>query len=166
MTKKQMIKSLAKIFTKDQKEFDLLHKRIIRSFNLNEEQKTQVQFGIIVPADKSLQNFNNKLNSHKELIHISEKLQRSKFTAYQFFLTEFHRCGVHIPDIDIEKLQETPEESVNELEIFFSRFVGQYYYRINDKRIIKELPLRKFLERYPDVRILIDIWFRKTKQYR
>ena len=162
---KKYLSHLARQYLQLKKDFELSQQEIVSGLKLDPNKRDQVRFGIINPAEPSLQVYADKINSNTDLILMHESMKKIKLSAYKFLLSEMWVRKIKIPGSDINKMFEEPEKSSDELEALFLGLAGYEHIYIVDDKIVKELPARIYVRNHPEFLKMVDYWTKKVKEF-
>jgi hypothetical protein len=132
-------------------------------FNFPPEQGRQLEFGTIIPADRSLQYYADIINSDSELIEISEKINDIIMEGCSEIFKELVSKRQIIPGYDLESFIDNPNDNVDEILNLMQSFGGyKHIHTFNDfnsyGKIALEVPALEYIQNDLEVTTAINYW--------
>jgi hypothetical protein len=160
------LKVLSKKYRRFKIEFFNHSNELINTFNLSEEQKKSVAFGIIKTGDPHFQNYLDILNSNKKLSQLSRKIIETKCDGINRILRFALKCNEDIQGYHIEKLLMDPINNRNELFNLFEGLTGVHHIHIINDKIMLEIPAREYVLSNKQLLRYVDYWNKILNDFR
>lgn len=159
----QTLTSLSKNYQEVKKMFLQSSERIRSNFNIPNDKKSSVDFGIIMTSDPSLQEFVDILNNNKTLINLNEKLNTLRYEGIFIILEYALRCNEEISGYDLNILLENPIMNQEEILILFEGLTGVHHIHNNNDKIMLEIPSREYVIQNKTLLMYVDFWARELE---
>jgi hypothetical protein len=137
---------------------------LIDQFHLSPEQREELDFGIIIPYDRTLQKYADKINSDSTLNELADKISGTILSGCTEIISHLYSKGYKVPGYNLPDFIEFPEENIYEI-INLMRGLGGYehIHCIGDK-IALEIPARIVVENDKHFLFYIDSWLATIKE--
>lgn len=169
ITKEETVLRRLKIYSVDYKQkeedFQLRKALLLGQFNLKPGQQREVDFGITVPADRSLQNYCDILNSDPELNELYSQISTVILEGCGEIFKELLSQDKYVPGYDLEEFIKDPEENASEILELMQGFGGIQHIHFIKGKLALEVPASKFLPRDRQLKRAIKYWLKTVKEF-
>ena len=152
------LKALSKRYSRLKVDFYSFSDQLINTFNLSEEQKSSVAFGIIKTSNPDLQIYADILNYSTKLNQLSRRLSETKCEGIVKILEFALKCDEKIQGYNLVKLLDDPKTNKDEIIDLFEGLTGVHHIHIIDDKIMLEMPARECIINNPKLLVYIDFW--------
>ena len=160
----EKLKILSKQYRKTKKKFLDYSAEIKSTFNLLDEQKNSVDFGIIETCNPDLQKFVDILNNDKSLKKLNTQFRRIKFEGIITILEYALESDEKISGYDINILLKNPVKNRNEISSLFEGLAGVHHIHMIDGKIMMELPSRGYVIKNRRLLKYLDFWNKELQK--
>jgi hypothetical protein len=152
--------ALSKRYRRLKVDFYSISNELINSFNLSQEQKSSVAFGITKTSYPDLQIYVDILNSNMKLTQLSKRLIETKCVGIIKILEFALKCNEQIQGYNLGKLLDDPKTNREEIIDLFDGLTGVHNIHLIDDKIMMEMPARECILSNPKLLKYIDFWCR------
>ena len=161
----QELVTLSKQYRKTKSKFFDYSETTKSSFNLSDEQKNSIAFGIIKPADPHLQKYVDILNNDRNLKKLNRQFSKTKFEGIIKILQYAVNCEESISGYDLKKLLEHPLRNRKEINILFEGLAGVQHVHMIDGKIMMEIPARGYIIESRRLLKYVDFWYKELNKF-
>ena len=159
------LKAYSEPYRSRKEEFRLRNNYLKGQFKLKPGQHKDVDFGIMIPADRSLQKYCDILNSDMVLNDLQAKIKAIILDGCVRIFEELKAHEIYIPGYDLDEFIKDPEENDQEILNLMQGFGGyKHIITIRDK-ITLEIPAKKFLTKDRHLKHAIKYWLKTVKEF-
>ncbi|MGE5406698.1 MAG: hypothetical protein ACM3NR_03210 [Methanosarcina sp.] len=155
---------LSKDYMKAKNEFFQYSDTLKDSFNLSEENKSSVAFGIVDTKDPNLQKYVDILNSDETLIDLNSRFSKIKLEAVTEILQYALKCEEEIPGYDLNIILRDPSKNRGEIYDLYEGFAGVHHIHDIEGKIMLEIPAREYVFKNRRLLKYVDFWAKETKE--
>lgn len=160
----QKLVPLSKQYRKTKNKFLDYSSTLKCPFNLSDEQKNSVDFGILETCNPDLQKFVDILNNDQKLKKLNYKLRKIKFDGIITILEYALKCDEKISGYDLNILLKNPLKNRDEISSLFEGLAGVHQIHMIDGKIMMELPSRGYVIKNRKLLKYIDFWFKELEK--
>jgi hypothetical protein len=161
----QKLTHLSKRYNLSKSEFFEFSDTLKNTFNLSNEQVSQVSFGIVETANKSLQKYVDILNNDNKLNKLYNEFSKLKLDGIIIILEYALKCGEEISGYDLNILLKNPLKNLNEITNLFEGLAGVQHIHIIDGKIMLEIPACEYVIKNRRLLKYVDFWTRELEKY-
>jgi len=168
MTKRTLLrrlKALSKPYKEKKRLFESRCVMLKNQFGLNSEQKREVDFGIIIPADRSLQKYCDMLNDDPELNNLQDQINKVILEGCVDIFKDLRSRNKSFPGYDLEAFIENPKDNIQEILEFMQGLGGYHHIHSVGEKIALEIPAKKFLPNDRQLKRAIKYWLKIVKEF-
>lgn len=155
----------AESYKRKKKSFRKRLKTLKDQFNLKPEQEREVDFGIIIPADRSLRKYTDILNADKELNKLSDQINDIILKGCVVIFKDIISSGKYIPGYELEEFIKDPDENTDEIINLMQGFGGAKHIHTVKGKITLEIPARRYINKNKDLMKIINFWLKTVKEF-
>lgn len=160
----EKLKILSKQYIKTKKKFLDYSAEIKSTFNLLDEQKNSVDFGIIVTSNPDLQKFVDILNTDKSLKKLNTQFRTIKLEGIITILEYALESDEKISGYDLNNLLKNPLKNQDEFCSLFEGLTGIHHIHSIDGKIMMELPSRGYVIKNRRLLKYVDFWNKELQK--
>lgn len=139
-------------------------KELKDQFHLSPEQGEELDFGIIIPFDRTLQKYADIINSDSTLNELADKISEIILSGCTGIITMIYQKGHKIPGYNLLTFIEYPEDNINEIINFMQGLGGYEHIHCIGEKITLEIPARVVVENDKQLLFYIDFWLANIKE--
>jgi len=159
------LKTYAVSYKKKKAEFRLRNGIVKSQFNLKADQQREVEFGTIIPADRSLQKYVDILNSDPELNDLKDQISDIILKGCTAIFKEMIANGTYLPGYDLEEFVRNPHENTQEIVNLMQGFGGYKHIHSIGEKIALEIPAKRYLRKDRNLMRCIRFWLKTVKEF-
>ena len=133
-------------------------KDLKEQFHLSPEQEEELDFGIIIPFDRSLKKYADIINSDSTLNELADKISGIILSGCTEILSFMFQRGYDVPGYNLPTFIEFPEENIHEIINLMKGLGGYENIRCIGDIITLEIPARVVVENDRHLIYCIDFW--------
>lgn len=157
--------SLTGSYIRNKKEFKSREAILKGQFSLEPEQEREVEFGIIIPADRSLQKYLDILNSDPKLNTLSKKILDIILKGCVEIFKELNLKKINIPGYDLDAFIHDPEDYADEILNLMQGFGGCKHIHTIKGKLALEIPAKRFIKKEKYLRHCIKFWLKTVSEF-
>lgn len=168
MTKRtllQRLKAITKPYKEKKRLFESRCGMLKQQFGLNSEQEREVDFGIIIPADRSLQKYCDILNADPELNEIQNQIRNVILEGCVDIFKDLRFREKLFPGYDIDAFIRSPEDNTQEIKELMQGLGGYKHIHSIGEKIALEIPAKEFLPKDRQLKRAINYWLKSVKEF-
>ena len=127
-------------------------------------QSEELDFGIIIPADRTLQKYADIINSDSTLNEVAEKISGTILSGCTELLSCIYQRGYNVSGYNLPAFIEFPEENISEIINFMKGLGGYEHIHSVGEKITLEIPARVVIENDRHLLFCIDFWLANIKE--
>ncbi|NLD49201.1 MAG: hypothetical protein GX660_18730 [Clostridiaceae bacterium] len=158
---KKVLKEFAASYKLKKAEFDYRHQTLIKQFNLSKNEKKQVSYGILVPANRSLIKYTDILNSDLELNRLHNEFKDIFLAGNMLLIKIIEEKNIKISGYNLKAFVENPKDNFQEIENLIYGLHGYKHIHTIQDKVTLEIPARHYIKKHPNLIKLVDYWFKK-----
>lgn len=134
-------------------------------FKLSPEQLREVDFGIIIPADRSLQKYTDMVNSDESLNALSDQLFEVILKGCTEIFMEIIEKKQYIPGYDLDEFIKNPVDNTQEIVNLMQGFGGYEHIHCIREKITLEIPARRYISKHKPLHRAVKFWLKTVKEF-
>lgn len=138
-------------------------KAIKDPLNLTSEQSIEVDFGLIIPADESLQKHADMVNNDEILNELNDQLRYLMLKGCVAIFKLILEKGIQIQGYDLNELIRSPNENYDEIINLMQSLGGAQHIHFIDEKIALEIPARECVEQDRQIMTVLKYWLKNIK---
>jgi len=155
---KQQLKELTERYHIDNKELHERQEDLISHFELDENEKRYVRYGVVEPFNMSYKKFVDIINNDIYITKLSEDINNVLLEGNLLIIQLLINKSISPPGYNVYAFVEKPQYYQKEIYNLVLSLSGYEHIHIYDDLILFELPARVYLSDYPEIRRLVDLW--------
>jgi len=159
------LEAYAKSYSLLKKRFNARSIEIKDMFNLPAEKENDIEFGLIIPADRSLQKYADIINKDSELNILADRISDVILGGCSEIFKAIVLKGYEIPGYDLQSFIEAPHGSEDEINCLIQGFGGYEHIHSIDGKIVLEVPARRYIERDQSIIEATDLWLNTVEEF-
>ena len=160
----EKLEILSKQYRKTKNKFLDYSAEIKSTFNLLNEHKNSVDFGIIETCNPDLQKFVDILNNDKTLKKLNTRFRGIKFEGIITILEYALECDEKISGYDLNILMKNPLKNRDEISSLFEGLAGVHHIHLIAGKIMMELPSRGYVIKNRRLLKYVDFWNKELQK--
>jgi hypothetical protein len=134
-------------------------------FNLSKSQRNEVEFGIIIPADRSLQKYADIINRDRKLNRLSDETEQLILNGSLMIIQYAYDIHIGIPGYDLQAFLIDPEENFGEIINLMQGLGGYEHIHCIGEKIVLEIPARRYVQENKKILEYIDRWLSEIEEF-
>ncbi|NJK94726.1 MAG: hypothetical protein HC905_07215 [Bacteroidales bacterium] len=159
------LKSLATQYNATRADFIARIQELKEPLSLSIDQQSQVDYGILEPADPALQKNCDFINRDEQAGKLSQRMHSLFLDGSLIIIKKLQELQITFRRHNLQKYIQQPDKYYHEIEMFIQSLYG--YRHIYSKRgeLYRMSSLRSNLKTYPEILSLVDVWVRELNMF-
>lgn len=134
-------------------------------FKLSPEKLREVDFGIIIPADRSLRRYTDIVNSDEALNALSDQLFEVILKGCIDIFMAIKEKKQYIPGYDLDEFIKNPRDNTDEILNLMQGFGGYKHIHCIGEKIALEIPTRRYISKHKSLLRAIKFWLKTVDEF-
>lgn len=133
--------------------------------NLDLDQQSQVDYGIIEPADPALQSSCDRINKDETLRNLRHHMHSIFLEGSLVIIKKLPELQLTFRRHHIQKYLKHPDKYYLEIEMFIQSLYGYRHIYSKKGELYRMASLHGNLKNYPGILSLVDVWVKELKMF-